>query len=88
MLVKFSFHVEDDVWISCGTVWFNVGYAGSNLGSGLFTLGYVGSILVQFFGSALVQLRFWFGSPEAGRSISVCGIPPPPEAGIICRLTM
>ena len=24
-----TFHFEDDVWFICGTVWLNVGYAGS-----------------------------------------------------------
>ena len=60
-------------WFSVDPVWFSSGSV----------LGQVGSLwvmLAQFwfsFGSALVQLRFRFGSPEAGRSIFMCVIPPP-----------
>ena len=57
-----SVHVEDDVWFSCGSVWFSVGSGGSVLVLVWFSLVQVGSGLVQFWfslgGSVLVQ--FWF----------------------------
>ena len=85
-------------WFSVGPVlvqsWFSVDSVWFSSGSVLVQVCSLWVMLVQFwfsfFGSALVQLRFWFGSPEAGRSIPVCVIPPPPppEAGIMCRHTV
>ena len=68
-----SFHVEDDVWFSCGSVWFSVGSGGLVLVLVWFSLVQVVSWLVQFYfqswwfssGSVLVQVcslwvKFWF----------------------------
>ena len=49
-----SVHVEDDVWFSCGTVWFNVGYAGSIWVQVWFSFGSVLALVDQCW--------FWFGS--------------------------